>query len=144
LTATLGSFCGKVLVETWTSSPEANETNWFEDPVTCWSAMRTPDDSTLLNCPPVLAGRTGRTRGSMVVPTRRMKSTGTALLRDNSATRTVSAARAQKRCCENGRLSVWVAPTCRIAWDNPIIPEVERCSSMILKSQIFTPNRVRN
>src|SRR5207245_2164357 len=83
-TATLGSFCGKVLVETWASSPEANETNWFEDPVTCWSAMRTPDDSALLNCPPALAGRTGRMRGSMVVPTRRMKNTGITLLRDNS------------------------------------------------------------
>jgi len=30
----LGSFCGRVLVETWTSSLEMDETSWFADPVT--------------------------------------------------------------------------------------------------------------
>ena len=145
LTATLGSFCGKVLVETWTSSPEANETNSVEDPVTCCSAMRTPDDNALLNCPPVLAGRTGRTQGSMVVPTRRMKSTGTTLLRGNSATHLISEPRAQKRCCEKmGDERCPLPSSGWIAWDNSIIPGIEGCFSMILKSQIFTPNRERN
>ena len=38
-----------------------------------------------------------------------MKSTETVRLKDNSATRIISEARAQKRCSENGRLAVLVA-----------------------------------
>ena len=143
--ATLGSFCGRVLVETWTSSPGANETNWFEDPLTCCSAMRTPDDSAVLNCPLGFDGITGRTRGSMVVPTRRMKSTGTILLRDNSASHTLSPRQQPKALLrETVDELCWSSPSGGIAWDNPIVPGIEGCSSMILKSQIFIPSRVGN
>src|SRR6266700_2413061 len=78
----------------------------------------------------------------MVVPTRRMKSTGTAFPRDKLGDPHYVHAKSPKallRKMVDGQCplpySGW------IAWDNSIIPGIEGCSSMILKSQIFIPNR---
>src|SRR2546428_10194526 len=96
----LGSLFGRVLVETRISSPGDAETDWLEDPVTCWSAMRTPDDRALLGPSLGLAGETGRMRGNMLAPMRRIKNTGTTHRVDNSATYAIFSVRSQKRCSE--------------------------------------------